>query len=150
MSRTRSSEAGFTLAALIVTIAIMTIANAVALLLLPMGREHFARLLATGCLIVLAICYAGVLLVPHLSIHLATDIAEPVLAGAWRGAFEHKNGAGATMVLPTSSARTAFLRKCSVLGMTMRAGWPSQAWAMRRSSVAAWAAVSVRAGLRWS
>lgn len=80
-------------------LAVMTIANAVALLLLPMGREHFARLLATGCLIVLAACYAGVLLLPHLSIHLATDIAEPVLAGAWRGVFEHKNGAGGTMVL---------------------------------------------------
>jgi O-antigen ligase len=80
-------------------LAIMTIANAVALLLLPMGREHFARLLATGCLIVLAVCYAGVLLLPQYSIHQATDIAEPVLAGAWRGAFEHKNGAGATMVL---------------------------------------------------
>jgi len=80
-------------------LAIMTIANATALLLLPMGREHFARLLATGCLIVLAVCYVGVLLVPQYAIHQATDIAEPVLAGAWRGAFEHKNGAGATMVL---------------------------------------------------
>jgi len=69
------------------------------LLLLPYGREHFARLLALAAIIVLAACYLGVALIPQLSIHQATDIAEPNLAGDWRGFFTHKNGAGAGMVL---------------------------------------------------
>ena len=38
-------------------------------------------------------------LVPHLSIHQATDVIESALAGAWRGPFGHKNGAGAMMVV---------------------------------------------------
>jgi O-antigen ligase len=69
------------------------------LLLLPCGREHFARLLTVGAIIVLALCYFGVAFIPQLSIHQATDIAEPELAGDWRGFFTHKNGAGAAMVV---------------------------------------------------
>lgn len=69
------------------------------LLLLPCGREHFARLLALGAIIVLMACYVGVALIPQLAIHQATDAAEPNLAGDWRGFFTHKNGAGAGMVL---------------------------------------------------
>jgi O-antigen ligase len=69
------------------------------LLLLPCGREHFARLLTISAIIILAACYFGVAFIPHLSIHQATDIAEPELAGDWRGFFTHKNGAGAGMVL---------------------------------------------------
>jgi O-antigen ligase len=69
------------------------------LLLLPYGREHFARLLAAGAVIVLAACYFGVAFMPQLSIHQATDVAEPALAGDWRGFFTHKNGAGAAMVV---------------------------------------------------
>ncbi len=69
------------------------------LLLLPCGREHFARLLTIAAIIILAACYFGVAFIPHLSIHQATDVAEPELAGDWRGFFTHKNGAGAGMVL---------------------------------------------------
>jgi O-antigen ligase len=69
------------------------------ILLLPYGRAHFARLLAIAAVIVLAACYLGVALIPHLSIHQASDYAEPELAGDWRGFFTHKNGAGAAMVL---------------------------------------------------
>lgn len=47
----------------------------------------------------LVVCYLGVLLVPQLSIHQATDFLEPEHAGNWRGVFPHKNEAGATMVL---------------------------------------------------
>jgi O-antigen ligase len=76
-----------------------TICNSVALLLLPLNREHFARLLTVAALAVLALCYAGVLLRPQVSIHQASDLVEPILAGNWRGAFTHKNGAGAAMVM---------------------------------------------------
>lgn len=80
-------------------LAAFTVANAIAFVLLPQGRRHFAWLLAIGALIVLATCYVGVLLFPQVSIHQATDVIEYGLAGAWRGAFGHKNGAGASMVV---------------------------------------------------
>jgi O-antigen ligase len=68
-------------------------------LLLPHDRDQFSRWLAAGSLIVLAICYAGVIFLPELSIHQRTDLAEPELAGNWRGFFTHKNGAGASMAV---------------------------------------------------
>lgn len=80
-------------------LALFTIMNAVAFLLLPSGREHFGRLLAAGALIILATCYLGVLLLPQYAIHQATDVIESALAGHWRGPFGHKNGAGAIMVV---------------------------------------------------
>ena len=80
-------------------LATFTVVNAIAFLVLPTDREHFGRLLAVGALIVLAISYLGVLLVPQLSIHQASDVIESALAGAWRGPFGHKNGAGAMMVV---------------------------------------------------
>ncbi len=73
--------------------------NATALLVLPTDREHFGRLLAIGALIILATSYLGVLLAPQLSIHQASDVIENALAGAWRGPFGHKNGAGSMMVV---------------------------------------------------
>jgi O-antigen ligase len=80
-------------------LAAFTTFQASCILLLPTGREHLARLLALAALIILAACYIGVAFLPHLSIHQPTDIAEPELAGDWRGFFTHKNGAGAGMVL---------------------------------------------------
>jgi len=82
-----------------IILAVFTIFQASALLLLPYGREHFARLLALAAIIVLAACYFGVVLAPQRSIHQITDIVEPGLAGDWRGFFTHKNGAGASMAL---------------------------------------------------
>lgn len=80
-------------------LAIFNVFQASVLLLLPYGREHFARLLAAAAIVILAACYFGVAFLPQLSIHQATDLAEPGLAGDWRGFFMHKNGAGAGMVL---------------------------------------------------
>lgn len=80
-------------------LAVFIVFQSAVLLLLPYGREHFARLLTVGAIIVLVACYFGVTFMPQLSIHQATDIAEPELAGDWRGFFTHKNGAGAAMVL---------------------------------------------------
>ena len=82
-----------------IVLAIFTIFQASVVLLLPYGREHFARLLAAAAVIVLAACYFGVVFLPQLSIHQLTDVAEPGLAGEWRGFFTHKNGAGASMAL---------------------------------------------------
>ena len=69
------------------------------MMLLPKSQGELARWLATAALLLLAICYLGVMLVPHLSIHLATDTQEPLLAGDWRGAFGHKNVAAAMMAM---------------------------------------------------
>jgi hypothetical protein len=41
----------------------------------------------------------GILLAPHLTIHMATDPQEPGLAGNWRGSFGHKNVAAAIMAM---------------------------------------------------
>jgi len=68
-------------------------------LLLPKNLRHFSDMLAAVVLIVLAACYLGVLLVPQLAVHQVTDFLEPEHAGNWRGVFEHKNEAGANMVL---------------------------------------------------
>src|SRR5262245_5425954 len=75
------------------------IVQAAVFVVLPQNRDHFSRLLLVGALTVLGLCYAGVILLPEFSIHHGTDIAEPELAGNWRGFFTHKNGAGAGMAV---------------------------------------------------
>jgi O-antigen ligase len=87
------------LAARRLVLAALTVFQAAVFLLVPRGRDHFSRLLAAGALIVLMLCYAGIIFLPELSIHQSTDLAEPDLAGNWRGFFTHKNGAGAGMVV---------------------------------------------------
>jgi O-antigen ligase len=80
-------------------LALFVIFQSTVLVLLPRDRSQFAGLLAAGALVVLTLCYAGVIFAPELSIHQASDIAEPQLAGNWRGFFAHKNGAGAGMAI---------------------------------------------------
>jgi O-antigen ligase len=87
------------LAARRLVLACFTLFQAAVFLLLPRDRDHFARLLAVGAMIVIVLCYAGVIFAPERAIHQSFDIAEPELAGDWRGLFTHKNGAGAAMAL---------------------------------------------------
>lgn len=75
------------------------IAVALSLFLLPKSETELVRGLAISSLILLVVCYLGVLLIPNLSIHLATDVQEPHLAGDWRGVFGHKNYAAALMAM---------------------------------------------------
>jgi O-antigen ligase len=75
------------------------IAVASTLTLLPKSQAELMRWFSIAALVLLAICYLGILLAPHLSIHQATDAQEPALAGDWRGSFGHKNGAAPVMVL---------------------------------------------------
>jgi O-antigen ligase len=65
------------------------------LFLLPRDRAELTRLSSLVALLILALSYFGVLFMPELSIHQATDIGEPQLAGDWRGIFGHKNIASA-------------------------------------------------------
>ena len=69
------------------------------MLLVPKDKRHFADLMGIVALLLMAASYVGVALLPSLSIHQASDIIEPELAGAWRGIFGHKNGASAAMVV---------------------------------------------------
>jgi O-antigen ligase len=75
------------------------IAVAAALPLLAKSQAEIRRWLGIAALVLLATCYLGILLAPHLAIHLATDPQEPGLAGNWRGSFGHKNGAAAVMAI---------------------------------------------------
>ena len=79
----------------------LTICNAVALLLLPLSREHFARLLAVWRRWSSWRCATPAsLLLPH---YVDPPVDRPGRARSWpaTGAapFGHKNGAGAAMVL---------------------------------------------------
>lgn len=66
---------------------------------LPRTERHFATLLAIGVSIILFLCYFGVLVLPSRSIHQASDALEPLLAGNWRGVFQHKNEAASVMAV---------------------------------------------------
>jgi O-antigen ligase len=67
--------------------------------LLAKSQGELMRWFGIAALALLAVCYLGILLVPNLSIHLATDIQEPQLAGNWRGAFGHKNVAASVLAM---------------------------------------------------
>lgn len=74
-------------------------AVAATLMLLPKTQNELMRWFSIAALALLAVCYLGLLLAPNLSIHLATDVQEPALAGNWRGSFGHKNVAAAVMAM---------------------------------------------------
>jgi O-antigen ligase len=70
-------------------------------MLVPKNVRHFSEVMAAVVLVVLVLCYFGVVFAPSLSIHQSSDFLEPELAGDWRGVFGHKNEASAVMVLFT-------------------------------------------------
>jgi O-antigen ligase len=72
---------------------------AAAMMLLPKSQNQLMRWFSIAALVLLAVCYLGLLLAPQLSMHLATDAQEPALAGNWRGSFGHKNTAAAVMAM---------------------------------------------------
>lgn len=79
--------------------AMIVVFMAAVTLVLPRSVRHFSDLIAIVTVTVLALCYLGLLIVPQLAIHQATDFLEPEHAGSWRGLFPHKNQAGAMMVV---------------------------------------------------
>lgn len=68
----------------------------VAALTLPRDADSFSTMLACSALVVLALNYFGVLVMPGTAIHGAGGL-EPQHAGLWRGSFSHKNAAGPVM-----------------------------------------------------
>jgi O-antigen ligase len=75
------------------------VAAAAAMMLLPKSQNELMRWFSIAALVLLAVCYLGIVLAPDLSIHLPTDPQEPALAGNWRGSFGHKNVAAAVMAM---------------------------------------------------
>ncbi len=92
-----------------VAYAMLTCICACGVLLLPRTEVHFAKLMGVCMLLVLGLCYLGVLAFPQRAIHQASDAVEIGLAGDWRGYFLHKNTAAAAMVY------------CVFLGLFIRA-----------------------------
>lgn len=78
---------------------ICVIAVAATLMLLPKNQNELMRWFSIAALVLLAVCYLGLLFAPNLSTHLATDAQEQSLAGDWRGSFGHKNVAAAIMAM---------------------------------------------------
>jgi O-antigen ligase len=66
---------------------------------LTRGSRHFAGLLLALAALALVLSYIGILVAPHLTIHQATDLGEPEIAGDWRGVFGHKNLAASMMAV---------------------------------------------------
>ncbi len=54
------------------------------LFLLPRDRDELTRLLSWFALLIIGLSYFGVFFMPEYSIHQATDLGEPQLAGDWR------------------------------------------------------------------
>jgi O-antigen ligase len=66
---------------------------------LTRGVRHFTGLLLFTAAVVLILCYLGVALAPHLTVHQPGDLLEPELAGKWRGIYAHKNIAAGVMAV---------------------------------------------------
>jgi O-antigen ligase len=85
-----AKRAMFTLLVLLIAAAAIT---------LPRTSRQLAKNFAAVTLLVVTLCYAGVLLVPDLAIHQSRNVLEPENVGYWRGVFAHKNTASAMMVV---------------------------------------------------
>jgi O-antigen ligase len=64
------------------------------LMLLPKNREKLVLSITIATSIILFLCWFGVIFMPSVSMHHATDSTEMQLAGDWRGIWPHKNTAG--------------------------------------------------------
>jgi O-antigen ligase len=95
------------------------IINAVLLPTLPRSEAEFARICRLAVLAALALAYFGVMMLPHVSIHQASDPAEPMLAGLWRGHFVHKNAASSAMALAVFFGIYSYATGARLLGIAM-------------------------------
>ncbi|MCA1478043.1 O-antigen ligase [Bradyrhizobium sp. NBAIM08] len=92
-----SESRGVSMQRFVLTVSVTSLA--IVLPLLPPTRRSFNLCLGGSALVLLALCYLGVLLAPQYAVHTALDVTEPQLAGDWRGSFGHKNIASAVMTI---------------------------------------------------
>lgn len=76
--------------------AIIVVVLAANFVTLPRSADELSRVVRWACILVLGLCYAGLILMPIDAIHQATE-SESHHAGYWRGLFTHKNIAGPIM-----------------------------------------------------
>jgi O-antigen ligase len=81
-----------------VAFTLIALGMAAALPLLPATRGDFETVLKTVSIVLLALCYGGLVLDPGSAIHQGSDL-EAQHAGLWRGVFTHKNIAGPVMIM---------------------------------------------------
>lgn len=95
---------------------------AAALLLVARSVRHFARTLALTALAILVLSYLSLVAAPNYAMHTSLDLREPNLAGDWRGPFNHKNEAGAIMVLLVFVGLLAWRTGMRLVGAAVAAG----------------------------
>ncbi len=91
-------------------------------LLLPRDEKHFAKLLGGALLFMLALAYWGIVFLPDRSIHLSTDVLEPLLAGNWRGFYSHKNIAAPAMAFTVFGGMFVWARWSKPVGAILIVG----------------------------
>jgi O-antigen ligase len=92
-----SENPGLSLQRFALTVTVASLA--IMMSLLPPSQKYFNQCFGAATIFLLALCYLGIILAPEVSIHSAADIAEPFLAGDWRGSFAHKNIAAPVMTI---------------------------------------------------
>ncbi|MGA8170170.1 MAG: O-antigen ligase family protein [Methylocystis sp.] len=88
------------------------------LFLLPRGRGELLYLLSLIALLIIGLSYFGIVFMPQYSIHQATDLGEPELAGLWRGVLGHKNMASAIFSI------------LAFIGLLVRSERPIEGWSI--------------------
>jgi len=84
-----SSDPNVSVRRLVLTIGTFLVASMLPWLV--SGPRQLMNLLIAIAFLVLYLSYMGVAMMPGLAIHQSSDLAEPLLAGDWRGIYEHKN-----------------------------------------------------------
>jgi O-antigen ligase len=112
-----SHDVGLSFQRLILTTCV--VAMAASLLLLPHSQAELEHWLSAAALILLALCYLGVLLAPTYSMHTAGDMFEEHLAGDWRGPFGHKNVAAPIMAMLIFVGLYLISRKSLISGIAI-------------------------------
>ncbi|TGR69412.1 O-antigen ligase family protein [bacterium M00.F.Ca.ET.194.01.1.1] len=91
------AEPGTSLQRLIFTALLCFITSV--LVVMPRDRRQFDRMMAVFAILLLALCYLGVIFLSSRAIHQPYDLDEKALAGDWRGIFNHKNAAAPAMII---------------------------------------------------
>jgi O-antigen ligase len=92
-----STEIGISFRAFAFALIMMFLAAC--LFVLPERFKQFQTLLVLTALATMAFSYFGLIALPDLAMHTDFDPREPEHAGSWKGHFDHKNIAGASMAV---------------------------------------------------
>jgi O-antigen ligase len=94
----------------------MAMFGIMAVLTLPSGADGFQRVITFASVIVLVMCYGGLVIYPDLAKHTTFSV-ESIHAGLWRGLYTHKNIAGPVMAVITFFGIYVFRRGSWVIGL---------------------------------